>query len=108
MTRRFMGVRWWLGLAFAVVAAAATAIVVSQFSTQSQNAFRSRAELLALESAKQAAHEVALNRSLPQIARRQDLQLHVYDASGVRTASASPSTSTAVAKTQERAALRAA
>jgi signal transduction histidine kinase/HAMP domain-containing protein len=106
MTRRFMGVRWWLGLAFAVVAAAATAIVVSQFSTQSQNAFRSRAELLALESAKQAAHDVALNRRLPQIARQQDLELHVYDAAGVRTASASPNRTAAEASKQERAALR--
>src|SRR5712691_3610225 len=106
MTRRFMGVRWWLGLAFAVVAAAATAIVVSQFSTQSQNAFRSRAELLALQSTQQAAHAVALNRNLHRIARQQDLELHVYDATGARTASASPNGTAAKAREQERAALR--
>src|SRR5437764_8978783 len=94
MTRRFMGVRWWLGLAFAVVAAAATAIVVSQFSTQSQNAFRSRAELLALTSAQQAMQGIRHQRSLPLVARQQDLELHVYDAKGVRTASASPNGTT--------------
>ena len=36
----FIGVRWWLGVAFAVVAATSTAIVVSQFSDRSENAFR--------------------------------------------------------------------
>ena len=29
MTRRFIGVRWWLGAAFALVAAVSTAIVVA-------------------------------------------------------------------------------
>src|SRR5947209_9874872 len=106
MTRRFIGVRWWLGLAFAVVAAAATAIVVSQFSTQSQNAFRSRAELLALTSARQAVQGIRHQRNLPAIARQQDLELHVYDTKGVRTASASPNETTARAAKQERAALR--
>ena len=36
--------RWWLGAAFAVVAATSTAIVVSQFSDSSENAFRHNAE----------------------------------------------------------------
>jgi signal transduction histidine kinase/HAMP domain-containing protein len=106
MTRRFLGVRWWLGLAFAVVAAAATAIVVSQFSTQSQNAFRSRAEVLAFASAKQAAQEIGRNASLLRIARQQDLELHVYDAKGVRTASATPNGAAAKASRQEQDALR--
>jgi two-component system phosphate regulon sensor histidine kinase PhoR len=105
VTRRFIGVRWWLGLAFAVVAAAATAIVVSQFSSQSQNAFRSRAELLALASAKQAAQEVDRNASLPRIARQQDLELHVYNAKGVRIATARPKEAVATARDQERDAL---
>ncbi len=112
MTRRFIGVRWWLSGAFALVAAVSTAIVVSQFSTQSQNAFRSRAEALALASAKLAAHDVtvaartgATARNLPRIARQQDLELHVYDAKGVRIASASPHAA-AEARKQERAALR--
>src|SRR5207245_68123 len=92
--------------------AGSTAIVVSQCSTQSQNAFRSRAEALALASAKLAAHDVtvaartgATVRKLPRIARQQDLELHVYDAKGVRIASASPHAA-AEARKQERAALR--
>ena len=40
----FIGVRWWLGVAFAVVAATSTAIVVSQFSDRSENAFRAHGE----------------------------------------------------------------
>ena len=55
MTRRFIGVRWWLGAAFALVAAVSTSIVVSQFSTQSENAFRSHAAQLASASAAIAA-----------------------------------------------------
>src|SRR5258708_34762928 len=55
MTRRFIGVRWWLGAAFAVVAATSTAIVVSQFSTRSENAFRGHAQELTLADARFAA-----------------------------------------------------
>src|SRR3977135_2321754 len=105
MTRRFIGVRWWLSVAFAVVAAAATAIVVSQFSTQSQNALRNRAEFLALASAKQSAHDLAHNIKLQRTARLQDLELHVYNAKGVRTASASPNSVAVDAQKQERDAL---
>ena len=97
MTRRFIGVRWWLGAAFALVAAVCTALVVSQFSSQSQNAFRDRAQALALGSTSAAAQDVAaaagrskLAASLRAIARRQDLALRLYDARGVKIGSASP------------------
>jgi signal transduction histidine kinase len=53
--RPFIGVRWWLGVAFAVVAATSTAIVVSQFSDNSENAFRHNGEDHALAAAKAAA-----------------------------------------------------
>ncbi len=56
MSRPFIGVRWWLGIAFAVVAATSTAIVVSQFSNRSEDAFRSHGEQLALKDAHLAAH----------------------------------------------------
>jgi signal transduction histidine kinase/HAMP domain-containing protein len=115
MTRRFLGVRWWLSAAFALVAAVSTAIVVSQFSTQSQNAFRTRAQVLALASAKIAARDIQIAvrterpaRFLPRIARQQDLELHVYDVRGVRVAAASPHTLSADARKQERDAMRAA
>jgi signal transduction histidine kinase/HAMP domain-containing protein len=53
--KRFIGVRWWLGAAFAVVAATSTAIVVSQFSDRSENAFRRHGEQLTLKEAQRAA-----------------------------------------------------
>jgi signal transduction histidine kinase/HAMP domain-containing protein len=55
MPRPFIGVRWWLGIAFAVVAATSTAIVVSQFSDRSENAFRRHGEQFALKNARHAA-----------------------------------------------------
>ena len=54
MPKRFIGVRWWLGAAFAVVAATSTAIVVSQFSDRSENAFRRHGEVLTLDDARAA------------------------------------------------------
>jgi signal transduction histidine kinase/HAMP domain-containing protein len=115
MSRRFIGIRWWLGVAFALVAAVSTALVVSQFSTQSQNAFRDRAETLALDSAAVAARDISvasrhgkLARALPGIARRQELELHVFDARGVSIASATPRDGVVRAVSDERAALRAA
>src|SRR5437867_12585769 len=103
MTRRFIGVRWWLGVAFAVVAAVSTALVVSQFSTRSQNAFRERAEVLAAQSTSLAAHDVA---SLQRIARQQNIESHVYDGAGKRTRSAAPASGRATAPSQQPEALR--
>src|SRR5438309_12065001 len=89
MTWRFIGIRWWLGAAFALVAAVSTAIVVSQFSSRSENAFRVHAEQLAVQSATLAAGDVAaadragaLGRRLPTIAQHFDLDLYMYDAGG--------------------------
>ena len=70
MTRRFIGIRWWLGAAFALVAAVSTALVVSQFSTRSQNAFRDRAQELALDSAVVAASQVASPNGTASSSRR--------------------------------------
>jgi len=53
--RPSIGVRWWLGIAFAVVAATSTAIVVSQFSDRSENAFRRHGEQLTLQYAQLGA-----------------------------------------------------
>ncbi|HEY2355488.1 MAG TPA: ATP-binding protein [Gaiellaceae bacterium] len=54
MRRRFIGVRWWLGIAFAVVAATSTAIVVAQFSNRSEAAFRRHGQAVALKDARLA------------------------------------------------------
>jgi signal transduction histidine kinase/HAMP domain-containing protein len=77
MTRRFIGVRWWLGAAFAVVAATSTAIVVAQFSTRSENAFKSHAADLALADARQAAVDPAPAR-LDRLGRQLNVKLRVY------------------------------
>ena len=114
MSRRFTGIRWWLSLAFALVAAVSTALVVSQFSDRSQNAFRDRAQQLALDSAVVAASEVRvakrngkLEQALPGIARRQNLELHVFDPRGVELASAPPRGGAVKEVSREHAALRA-
>ena len=97
MTRRFIGVRWWLGAAFALVAAVSTAIVVSQFSSRSEQAFRVHAEQLAVQSATLAASEAAsadragtLQRRLATIAQHFDLDLYVYAAGGKQPIAKAP------------------
>src|SRR5436305_8797913 len=86
MTRRFIGVRWWLGAAFALVAAVSTAIVVAQFSSRSENAFRVHAEDLAVVSAFNAAKQLdaqPLSQAVvTAVAERQDLELRVFGRGG--------------------------
>jgi signal transduction histidine kinase/HAMP domain-containing protein len=82
MTRRFIGVRWWLGAAFAVVAAVSTAIVVAQFSSRSEAALRKNAVSLAAGSAYLAAATPHIERHLPAIAERRDLDLYLYTREG--------------------------
>jgi signal transduction histidine kinase/HAMP domain-containing protein len=115
MTWRFIGVRWWLGAAFAVVAAVSTAIVVSQFSSRSENAFRVHAEQLAVQSATLAAGDVvtadragALGRRLPTIAQHFDLDLYVYSSDGHLLAKAPARTRFAPAPAEQAEALSAA
>src|SRR4051795_5377985 len=90
MTRRFIGVRWWLGAAFAVVAATSTAIVVAQFSSRSATALRKNAVSLGAGSAYLAAATPDIERHLPAISERRDLDLYLYRSDGtlVRKAAA--------------------
>ncbi|MGH3048681.1 MAG: HAMP domain-containing protein, partial [Gaiellaceae bacterium] len=96
MSRPFIGVRWWLGAAFAVVAATSTAIVVSQFSSRSEDAFRSKAKEAVLAGATAAARGVdastATKNDLIRVAARQQLSLRVYRAGGTLVAASSPGT----------------
>src|ERR1700716_3477950 len=115
MTRRFIGVRWWLGAAFAVVAAVSTAIVVSQFSSRSENAFRVHAEQLTVQGGTLAAADVAaadragaVGRRLPTIAQHFDLDLYLYSADGHLLAKAPARTRFASAPAEQADALRAA
>jgi signal transduction histidine kinase/HAMP domain-containing protein len=115
MTRRFIGVRWWLGAAFALVAAVSTAIVVSQFSTRSENAFRGRAQQLAENSAFVAAAgavDARRNGVLParlrELAQRLGLDLLVFSPDGSLVARAPARTGFAQAPSQQRHVLAAA
>jgi methyl-accepting chemotaxis protein len=115
MTRRFIGVRWWLGAAFALVAAVSTAIVVAQFSSRSEQAFRVHAEQLAVQSATFAANDAAaadragtLSRRLGTIAQHFDLDLYVYAEGGQLIAKAPARTQFAVAPGELASAFRAA
>src|SRR3954471_6880255 len=111
MSRRFIGVRWWLGAAFAVVAAVSTAIVVSQFSSRSSAEFRDHAERLAAGNALLAAGRVPgpnPARRLPAIAQHFDLDLRVYGPGGTLLAKAPARTAFVHAPEQEAEVLRAA
>jgi signal transduction histidine kinase/HAMP domain-containing protein len=68
--RPFIGVRWWLGVAFAVVAATSTAIVVAQFSDNSENAFRRNAENQTLADVNTAAAKNPTRTTLERVAAK--------------------------------------
>jgi signal transduction histidine kinase/HAMP domain-containing protein len=78
MFRPSVGVRWWLGAAFAVVAATSTAIVVSQFSDSSEHAFRHNAEHGTLIAAQHA--DGARPASLAHVGKQENVELRVYHA----------------------------
>ena len=81
MSRRFLGVRWWLGAAFAVVAALSTAIVVSQYSSRSESALRTNGEQQAVAQAFDAAAQLP-HTPLAVVARQHGLQLALYNPAG--------------------------
>ena len=85
MIRPSIGVRWWLGIAFAVVAATSTAIVVAQFSDRSENAFRRHGQNVTLKDAQLGA---ALPRTkLERFARQEKIKFRILRAP---SAAASP------------------
>ncbi len=85
MIRPSIGVRWWLGIAFAVVAATSTAIVVSQFSDRSENAFRRHGRSVTLQDAHLAAGLAP--GKLQRFAEQEKITLRVFHTSA---GSASP------------------
>src|SRR6478735_118628 len=108
MTRRFIGVRWWLGAAFAVVAATSTAIVVAQFSSRSENALRKNAVSLVAGSAYLAAATPHIERHLAAISERRDLDLYLYTSGGKLLGKAAARTHFAPAGAERARVLRAA
>jgi signal transduction histidine kinase len=75
--RPFIGVRWWLGIAFAVVAATSTAIVVSQFSDSSEHAFRRNAEDVVLKDVRLASGS-STRASRARLAEQLNVDLRLY------------------------------
>jgi signal transduction histidine kinase/HAMP domain-containing protein len=73
----FIGVRWWLGVAFAVVAATSTAIVVAQFSDRSENAFRGHGEKQTLADARSAAQKNVTPATLDRVASKLQGNVHL-------------------------------
>src|SRR3954452_358427 len=106
MTRRFIGVRWWLGAAFAVVAATSTAIVVAQFSSRSETALRKNAVSLVAGSAYLAAATPHIERHLPAISERRDLDLYLYTSDGALLGKAAARTHFASARPERPRVLR--
>jgi signal transduction histidine kinase/HAMP domain-containing protein len=82
--RPFIGVRWWLGVAFAVVAATSTAIVVSQFSDRSEAAFRNHSENQTLADVQKAARKNVTAATLDGVAGKLqgNVRLRLYGTPG--------------------------
>jgi signal transduction histidine kinase/HAMP domain-containing protein len=80
--------RWWLALAFALIALLTAVAVATVFNLRAENAFRERAEELTTGRAVAAANDVsdiqpdALEAELQDIARRRRLALFAFDVYG--------------------------
>jgi two-component system phosphate regulon sensor histidine kinase PhoR len=92
VTKPFIGVRWWLGVAFAVVAATSTAIVVAQFSDRSEKAFRDHGEQQTLTDVQHAAQQDVTPASLARVASKLqgNVRLRLVGVPGAKTATAPP------------------
>jgi two-component system phosphate regulon sensor histidine kinase PhoR len=84
-----LGIRWWLGAAFALIAAVTAVAVALVFSQSSRDAFRDRAEDVAVGRAVSAAIELArmdraqpLDAGVSRIADRHSIAIFVFDHSG--------------------------
>ena len=90
MSKPSIGVRWWLGVAFAVVAATSTAIVVAQFSDRSENKFRSHGEKQTLADVQTAAAKNVTPASLARVASKLqgNVRLRLFGVRGAETATA--------------------
>src|SRR5205823_5949196 len=92
VTKPFIGVRWWLGIAFAVVAATSTAIVVAQFSDRSEAAFRRHGERQTLTDVQTAAARDVTSANLERVASKLqgNVRLRLFGVPGAGTATATP------------------
>jgi signal transduction histidine kinase/HAMP domain-containing protein len=80
--------RWWLALAFALIASLTAVAVATVFTLRAENAFRDRAEELTTGRAVAAANDMrdlqasTLDSGLQDIARRRRLALFAFDVYG--------------------------
>lgn len=88
-TPRLLSIRWWLPLAFAMIAAVTALAVARVFESQSQAALRSRAQDLAAGSTVGAAAEIGDTRTVSEArrtateqARRRRVALFLLDDQG--------------------------
>jgi signal transduction histidine kinase/HAMP domain-containing protein len=88
--RRFgIGMRWWLALAFGLIAAVTAVAVAQVFSGRSERAFRERAEAIALGTGLEAATSIErgitrgdLEGTMTAVADRRGFAVFVFDANG--------------------------
>jgi two-component system, OmpR family, sensor histidine kinase VicK len=88
-SRALLGMRWWLALAFAVVAGLTAVAVVAVLSNRSERAFRTYAQefavgntVAATEALKRTGSHTALQEQTATLAARRHLALFVFDAAG--------------------------
>src|SRR5579871_1615042 len=86
---RFVGMRWWLGLAFAAVAALTAVAVVALLNRDSESAFRRFGKEFAIGNSVVAADALRSDRSAAAVARQATalseshrLALFVFDSHG--------------------------
>jgi signal transduction histidine kinase len=89
VARPGISMRWWLALAFALIAAVTAVVVAQVFSQRSESAFRERSTDLAVGAAVGAADAVwraaqrgNLERALVAVADRRRVSLFVFDGHG--------------------------
>jgi two-component system phosphate regulon sensor histidine kinase PhoR len=96
-SRRFLGMRWWLGLAFAAVAGLTALAVVALFSARTAGALRAYAEEFAVGNAVAASEALAsldtddlrvIRRETIRLAAGRGIALFVFDRDGKRIATA--------------------
>src|SRR3954462_9097156 len=87
MPRFGLGMRWWLALAFAAIAALTSVAVAEVFRERSSKALRAHARDLAVGQAVSASDAISnamkhdrLSRAMSTIADKRNLSLFVYDA----------------------------
>ncbi len=88
-SRQWLGMRWWLGIAFASIAALTAIAVVRVLSSQSEDAFRASAVEFAVGNSVAAADTLGRAETPRQqrvqaerIARNRGLSLFLFDADG--------------------------